>query len=98
PGHVTRYLQEHGANAFGIDLSPAMLAQAQQLNPAIEFREANMLALDAAENSWAGIIAFYSIIHIPRADLPEVFREFVRVLQPNGLLFLAFHAGVDEQH
>ena len=98
PGHVTRYLQEHGADAFGIDLSPGMIAQARQLNPGIQFCQDNMLALDAAENSWAGIVAFYSIIHIPRADLPKLFREVARVLQPNGLLFLAFHAGVDEQH
>ena len=98
PGHVARYLHERGVDAFGIDLSRAMVEQARQLYRGIEFTQGNMLALDAAENSWAAIVAFYSIIHIPRADLPKLFLEIARVLQPNGLLFLAFHAGIDEQH
>ena len=98
PGHVARHLHERGVDAFGIDLSRAMVEQARQLYRGIEFTQGNMLALDAAENSWAAIVAFYSIIHIPRADLPKLFLEIARVLQPNGLLFLAFHAGIDEQH
>jgi len=98
PGHIARHLHERGVDAFGIDLSRAMVEQARQLYRGIEFTQGNMLALDAAENSWAAIVAFYSIIHIPRADLPKLFLEIARVLQPNGLLFLAFHAGIDEQH
>src|SRR5262250_1364895 len=33
PGHVARYLHERGVTMVGIDLSPGMIAQAEQLNP-----------------------------------------------------------------
>ena len=93
PGHVARYLRDAGATVFGLDLSPAMLEEARQLNPDISFREGNMLALDLEDGSLAGIAAFYAIVNIPKESLPTVFREMERVLQPGGLLLLAFHVG-----
>jgi len=93
PGQVARYLKDAGASVFGLDLSPGMLQQARKLNPDIEFREGNMMALDLANASLAGIAAFYAIVNIPRKSLPVVFRELLRVLQPGGLLLLAFHTG-----
>jgi SAM-dependent methyltransferase len=98
PGHVARYLHGRGAEVFGIDLSPAMLEQARQINPGIEFREGNMSALDLPDGVLAGIVAFYSIIHIPREDVAVVLQEMRRVLQPGGLLLLAFHRGSDVVH
>ena len=68
-----------------------MLEQARKLNPAIDFQQGNMLALKVEDGSWAAIVAFYSIIHIPRTDILQAFREMFRVLKPGGLLFLAFH-------
>src|SRR5258707_876435 len=35
PGHVARYVHEIGVNVCGVDLSPEMINQAQQLNPEI---------------------------------------------------------------
>jgi SAM-dependent methyltransferase len=98
PGQVARYLHGLGMEVCGIDLSPAMVERAQSLNPGIEFRQGDMLALDAPDGAWAGIAAFYSIIHIPRGDLPRALGELRRVLQPGGLLLLAFHIGDDTIH
>jgi SAM-dependent methyltransferase len=93
PGHVARFLRDEGADVFGLDLSPGMIETARRLNPDISFRAGNMLALDLAEGSLAGIAAFYAIVNIPAASLPAVFSEMARVLAPGGLLLLAFHAG-----
>ncbi len=98
PGHVARYLHDRGVDIFGLDLSPGMLEQARKLNPNIEFRQGNMLALDVEDGAWAAIVAFYSIVHIPRADVPQAFREMHRVLQPGGFIFLAFHLGDEILH
>ena len=98
PGHVARYLRHAGATVFGLDLSPQMLEQARKLNPDISFREGNMLALDLPDGSLAGIAAFYAIVNIPHEALPIVFREMARVLQPDGLLLLAFHVGDQTIH
>ena len=49
-----------------------MLEQARLLNPDIPFQQGNMLALsEIADGSFAGIAAFYSIVHIPRAQVVQ---------------------------
>jgi SAM-dependent methyltransferase len=98
PGHVARYLHDRGVDVFGVDLSPGMLEQARRLNPGMDFRQGNMLSLEFDDTSLAALVAFYSILHIPRAEVSDAFREFHRVLKPGGLLFLAFHIGLDLQH
>ena len=98
PGHVARYLHDRGVEVFGIDLSPGMVEQARKLNPAIEFRQGNMLALDVEDGAWAAIVAFYSIVHIPKTDILQALREMSRVLRAGGLLFLATHIGIDVLH
>jgi ubiquinone/menaquinone biosynthesis C-methylase UbiE len=93
PGHVARYLRDVGSSVFGLDLSPQMIEQARRLNPDISFREGNMMGLGLEDRTLAGITAFYAIVNIPQEFLPLVFREMERVLQPDGLLLLAFHTG-----
>ncbi len=98
PGHVARYLHERGAQVCGVDLSPQMVERARGLNPGIGFVQGDMRALDAQDGAWAGIAAFYSIIHIARAEVVAALRELRRVLRPGGLLLLAFHIGDDVLH
>ena len=93
PGHVARTLRDAGAAVFGLDLSLGMLDQARYLNPDIDFWQGNMMALGLGDETLAGIAAFYAIVNIPEESLPLVFREMARVLQPGGLLLLAFHIG-----
>jgi SAM-dependent methyltransferase len=98
PGHVTRFLQTLGVKAFGLDLSAGMLEQARHLNPSLTFVEGNMLSLNLADHSLAGIVSFYSICNLPREVLSVAFREMVRVLRPGGILLLAFHIGDETLH
>ena len=98
PGQVTRYMKERGVEVVGYDLSPKMVEAARRLNAAISFHQADMTALDHADGTWAGLVAFYSLIHIPRSEVVNTLREFRRVLQPGGLLLLAFHIGDETLH
>src|SRR4051794_3483549 len=98
PGHVARFLHDQGASVFGLDLSSRMLEEARRLNPDISFRQGNMLELDLPDASLAGITAFYAIVNLPKASLPQVFREMARVLRPGGLLLLAHHIGDEILH
>lgn len=97
PGHVTAHLHALGLTTFGIDLSPAMIGLARRAQPDLRFDEGSMSALDLADGTLGGILAFYSIIHTPPRDLPAVFTEFHRVLAPGGHLMLGFFAGEDPQ-
>jgi SAM-dependent methyltransferase len=97
PGQVARYLQGLGIQVCGVDLSEGMLQRARQLNPGIDFHLADMRALPFADNTWAGIAAFYAIVNLPGAEVAQALREMWRVLQPNGQLLMAFHLGEDVQ-
>lgn len=98
PGQVAGYLHARGVDVFGVDLSPAMVEQARLAHPGVEFWHGDMRALDLADDSLAGIAAFYSILHIPRGEVTLVLGELRRVLKPGGLLFLAFHMGDEVLH
>jgi len=98
PGHVGRYLVERGVDAFGLDLSSGMVALARDLNPAMRFAQGDMHALPVCDASLAGIVAFYSLIHLERGSAVGVLTELTRVLMPGGLLLLAFHGGEGEVH
>lgn len=97
-GRITAYLHGLGLDVSGIDLSPGMLAVAREAHPELRFQEGSMLALDLPDASVAGVLAWYSIIHVPRELLPDVFAEFRRVLAPGGHLLLGFQAGSDTSH
>jgi SAM-dependent methyltransferase len=93
PGRVTAHLRCLGLSAFGVDLSPAMVALARRAYPDLRFDEGSLTAVDAADGALGGIVAWYSIIHTPPEELPMVFAEFRRVLAPGGHLLLAFQVG-----
>jgi len=98
PAQVARYLRDRGVDAFGVDFSAGMLAQACRLNPDIPFVQSSMLGLGLASESLRGIAAFYCIIHIPRQKVIAVLAELHRVLEPGGCLLITFHLGAEDSH
>lgn len=93
PGHVAAFLAERSVEVEGIDLSSAMIAQARGRFPALSFAQGDMRALAAADATFGGITAFYSIIHLAEDELVPTFQEWWRVLRPAGLVMVAFHIG-----
>jgi len=93
PGRMTAHLHGLGVDVFGVDLSPAMIAVARKAHPALRFEVGTITALDLPDGALRGLLAWYSIIHIPPEIRAVVFAEFSRVLAPGGHLLLAFHVG-----
>lgn len=93
PGHVTAHLHDAGLEVFGIDLSPEMVAIARRDHPGLPFDVGTMTDLNLADDSVVGIVAFWSVIHVPDHAVPGVFEQFRRVLRPQGLLLVGFHVG-----
>ncbi|HEX6501366.1 MAG TPA: methyltransferase domain-containing protein [Micromonosporaceae bacterium] len=93
PGHVTRYLHDLGVDAFGIDLSPGMVETARREHPDLRFQVGSMTDLDLPDSSVDGLLAWYSLIHVPDHEVPGVVAQFRRVLRPGGVLLLGFHVG-----
>jgi SAM-dependent methyltransferase len=98
PGRVTAHLDSLGLEAFGIDLSPEMVAVARQAHPSLRFEEGTMEALELESGLLGAVVAWYSIIHTPPERLAGVFQEFARVISPGGYLLLSFQMGDEPRH
>lgn len=93
PGHWTDFLHKRGADISGIDLVPAFIESARLRFPDVPFQVSSLRAFDEADGSLSGLLAWYSLIHLPPADLPPVLCEFARVLSPQGHLLVGFFDG-----
>ncbi|TCC47761.1 class I SAM-dependent methyltransferase [Kribbella capetownensis] len=97
-GRITTYLASRGLDAFGIDLSAGMIEVARQEYPALRFEVGSLFGLDLKDDVLAGALAWYSLVHTPREDLPAVFAELHRVVRPGGYLLHAFKVGGGRHH
>jgi uncharacterized protein YceH (UPF0502 family)/uncharacterized membrane protein len=97
PGHVTAYLAEGGAEATGIDVSPAMVSEASRRFPGRSFEVGDLrrLTRPATSAGWAAVLGWYSLIHLAASELPDAVAALTRPLVPGGWLVLAFHAGAE---
>ncbi|RFU85946.1 class I SAM-dependent methyltransferase [Streptomyces triticagri] len=93
PGRVTAHLAGLGVSAFGVDLSPKMIALARRAYPDLRFTEGSMTALPTGDDELGGILAWYSTHHTPPQWLPDVFAEFHRTLAPGGHLLWGDYVG-----
>lgn len=98
PGRVTAHLHGLGLDVAGFDLSPGMIAQARAAWPDLPFRVGNLLDPGLPDESQAGIVSWYSLIHIPHDRQPGVLAAFREALAPGGYLLLAFQAGEEIFH
>ncbi len=81
---VAKVLADRGCRVTGVDISPVQIARAQALVPHARFICADMTELDVAPDTFAAIVSFYTIIHIPLAEQPALFAALHRWLQPGG--------------
>jgi len=95
PGQTARYLKDLGIEISGLDLSEKILEQARTIHPDIPFRKGNILELEFGNDSIAGVVAFYAIVHFTEEQVKTAFREVFRVLQPGGIFLFTYHIGED---
>ncbi|MGW0612903.1 class I SAM-dependent DNA methyltransferase [Streptomyces sp. NPDC002788] len=98
PGYVAARLYGLGLPVFGVDVSPRMVALARREHPELRFHVGSMTALDLPDEALGGIVALYSIIHVPDDHLPSAFAEFRRVLLPGAPVLLGFQSGAENGH
>lgn len=91
PGQIGAYLIGRDVRIVSVDLSLAMLREAAFLVPAGGRVQADMRFLPFGTCSVGGIVAFYSLIHIPPDELAGTLNELHRVLRIGGHVALTTH-------
>jgi SAM-dependent methyltransferase len=90
PGYWTAYLHHLGVSATGFDICPEFVAHARASHPGPTFQLGSMSELDVPQRSSAGVLSWYSTIHVPPADLHGVLTELREVLRHAGTLVVGF--------
>jgi len=70
-----------------------MIDTARREHPGVRFEVGSMTDLDLADASVAGLLAWWSLIHLPDDAVPAVLGHFHRALRPGGPLQVGFHVG-----
>lgn len=91
---VAKYLVESRFDVTGIDFSGSMLKLARKNVSQAKFVKKDMTNSSFKENSFDGLVASYSLIHVPREKHFSVFKSFHRILKPNAVMLISL--GPDE--
>jgi SAM-dependent methyltransferase len=93
---VTRWLADRGLAVTGVDFSARQLELARRLVPAANLLQADMTDLDFPPASFDAVVAFYSIIHVPRTEHPALLGKIHRWLRPGGAFLATWALGAWE--
>jgi SAM-dependent methyltransferase len=75
-----------GRRVTGVDISARQIELARAAVPGARFIDADMTALELPASSLDAVVAWYSLTHVPRADLPTLIEAAHRWLRPGGVL------------
>lgn len=86
---TARQLTDAGHEVIGIDISEEMLRLAGRDVPEAEFRHLDIMDLDPSLGDFAAVVAFFSLLMLPRADIPPVLTKIHDLLRPDGYFLLS---------
>jgi ubiquinone/menaquinone biosynthesis C-methylase UbiE len=84
---------ESGLDVVGIDVSTEMLALARRNVPTGRFVAMDAMELDDTLGRFDAACAFFSLLMLPRKDIPKVLRRIRSVLEPGGLVAIGMVEG-----
>ena len=93
--HTTEQLARR-FQVTGVDLSPIAVAVARKQVPQARFVVGDMSQIGFAPASFDGVAAFYSVIHVPREEQPELLRRINAWLRPGGVFVGTLSARASE--
>lgn len=102
-GRWSGHLASLGYEIEGLEPVTEFVEAARLAHPSVSFRVGSMADLEGSgpegadlENTaeqWSGILAWYSLIHLGPADLPDALATLREALENDGTLLLSFFSG-----
>jgi len=86
---TARQFASAGARVTGYEISERMIEIARRNVPQATFVQADILDLKPVDSSYDAIVAFFSLLCLPKARIPEALSRIRASLVPEGLLCLA---------
>jgi len=74
----------HTFHVTGVDISEVQIARAQSLVPGATFLCEDITSVGFPPHTFAGIVSFFAIIHIPLQEQLPIFESIFRWLKPGG--------------
>lgn len=93
PGHWTDHLRRWGTDVEGVDPVPEFVAGARIRFPGTGYRIARAESLGGETAALGGVLAWYSLIHVPPDRIRAPLVEFARAVRPGGGLAVGFFTG-----
>ncbi|MBU6321393.1 MAG: class I SAM-dependent methyltransferase [Patescibacteria group bacterium] len=88
-GVKSKYFLDRGFSVTGIDIAEKLLSIARREAPGGSYRQLSMVDLDQLAETFDGVFAQASLLHIPKAEAPAVVRKMVERAKPGGHIYLA---------
>lgn len=88
---MTKFMSER-FQVTGVDISSNQLALARQNVPNAEFIQSDMVHF-ITDRCFDGIVAFYSMTHVPRDEHRQLLNRIYRLLKPGGILLATMGFG-----
>lgn len=86
---TARTLVDAGLQVTGVDISPGMLALARENVPEADLRQLDVLDLDASLGTFDAAVAFFSLLMLPRSEIPAALQRVHALLAPGAPFILA---------
>ena len=96
PGRDADYFAQKKFTVTGVDLSEKLLNLARRRTKEATFIQQDLRSLQFPDNSFDGIWACASLLHLRRTEVPGVLRRFRDVLKSSGTLFVLLKEGSGE--
>lgn len=96
PGNFAAYLAKQGFRLHGIDISPKMIEAARRLVPGHQFDVADCRAIGTRDQTYDGVLAAYSLLHLTRDGAIKSLQECFRVMRGGGKLALMLKEGTGQ--
>lgn len=96
-GRDAKVFSERGLKVVGVDFSSKMIEVAKRTAPQAQFYEMDLEDLNFPKESFDGVWASCSLLHIPKNRVISVLSKIHTLLKEDGVLYLSVKQGTGER-
>ncbi len=99
PGNVVKYFLDKrpDIDILGVDLAPAMLKQAETINPNTTFRLLDIRNAHLINQEFEVVVGAFCLPYLSPTDLPKFFNDLKNLTKNKGLVYLSCMEGPIEK-